>query len=70
MAFSQPKGCRSVFPHRDKIMELCILIRIRMVDAGQAVGLAVDADEHVMAGFLIIDIEGNSKQRCSFRCIW
>ena len=57
MAFSQPKGCGSIFLHRDKIVELCIPIRIRMVDAGQAVGLAVDADEHVMAGFLIIDIE-------------
>ena len=46
-------------------VKLCIPIGIRMVDAGQAVGLAVDADEHIMTRFLILHLERNGEQRRS-----
>mgnify|MGYP007132858216 CR=1 FL=1 len=65
MAFSHPNECGSIFFHRYKIVKLCIPIGIRMVDAGQAVGLAVDADEHIMTRFLILHLERNGEQRRS-----
>ena len=57
MAFSHPNEYGSIFFHRYKIVKLCIPIGIRMVDAGQAVGLAVDADKHIMTRFLILHLE-------------
>lgn len=65
MAFSHPNEYGSIFFHRYKIVKLCIPIGIRMVDAGQAVGLAVDADKHIMTRFLILHLERNGEQRCS-----
>ena len=65
MAFSHPNECGSNFFHRYKIVKLSIPKGIRMVDAGQAVGLAVDADEHIMTRFLILHLERNGEQRRS-----